>query len=127
VNVVAILYRWRNKKVLLKRYVYRQTTLHQIAKLVIPTNEELLLKKPTQYKKHITDKTVRVIQTPDRKAYWVKDNKFYCADVLDGEFNPDLGKEIKTDSLSKKEMNKLLFILDSLNKGKEDDSRSSGN
>lgn len=86
-----------------------------------------MLRKPTQHKKHITDKTVRVMQTPDRKAYWVKDNKFYCADVLDGEFNPELGKEINAESLSKKEMDKLLFILDNLNKGNSNDSRSSGN
>lgn len=95
--------------------------------MIIPKNEVLLLKKPSQHKKHIVDKTVKVITTPDKKAYWVKDNKFYWADVSDGEFNPNLGKEINTESLSKKEVDKLLFILDNLNKGNDSDSGSTRN
>lgn len=126
-NIIAILIRRRKTKISLKRYVYRQTTLHQIAKMVIPKNEELILNKPSQYKNYIKNKTVRVITTPDNKAYWVKDNKFYCADVQDGEFNPEMGKEISTDSLSKKEVDRLLFILDNLNRGNENDSGSSRN
>lgn len=126
-NILAILYRRRTKKVLLKRYVYRQTTLHQIAKMVIPKNEALMFKKPSQHKNYIQNKTVKVITTPDRKAYWVKDNKFYWADVSEGDFNPDLGKEINTESLSKKEMDRLLFILDNLNKDNDNDSGSSRN
>lgn len=126
-NIIAILIRRRKRKLSLKRYVYRQSTLHQIAKLILPTNAELIGNKISQHKKHIDSKTVRVLTTPEHKAYWVKDNKFYWADVENGEFNPELGTEISTESLSKKEIEKLLFILDNLNKGNENDSGSSRN
>lgn len=126
-NVLAILIKGRKPKVSLKKYVYKQSTLHQLAKLVLPTNAELIARKPTQYKNYIKNKTVRVITTPEGKAYWVKDNKFFCANVQDGEFDPDLGKEINTNELSKKEIDKLLFILDNLNRGITNDSGSTGN
>lgn len=126
-NVLAILIKGRKPKVSLKKYVYKQSTLHQIAKLVLPTNAELIARRPTQYKNYIKHKTVRVITTPEGKAYWVKDNKFFWANVQDGEFDPDLGKEINTNELSKKEIDKLLFILDNLNRGMTNDSGSTGN
>lgn len=127
INILAILIKRRKRKLSMKRYVYRQTTLHQIAKYLLPTNAELMSNKPSQHKKYLDSKTVRVLTTPENKAYWVKDNKFYYADVTDGEFNPELGKEISTESLSKKEIEKLLFILDNLNKGNENDSGSTRN
>lgn len=126
-NVLAILIKGRKPKVSLKKYVYRQSTLHQVAKLVLPTNAELKSRKPTQYKKYIENQTVKVITAPDGKAYWVKNNKFFCAEIEDGIFDPELGKEINTNELSKKEIDKLLFILDNLNRGMKNDSSNSGN
>ena len=50
----------------------------------------------------------------DRKAYWVHDNIFYQADVVDGYIDNDDATPIDAHSLSKKELNKLLTILDSI-------------
>lgn len=116
INLIAIIKSRINKKSILNKYVHRQSTIHQVAKLILPTNDELLSRKPTQYKNYIKNKTIRVITAPDGKAYWVKDNKFYCIETDNGEFDPSQGKEIDTSSLSKKEIDKLLLILDNLNR-----------
>lgn len=127
INLIAILKSRINKKSVLNKYVHRQSTVHQVAKLILPKNSELLSKKPTQYKNYIKNKTIRVITAPDGNAYWVKDNKFYCAEYDNsGEFDPTQAKEIDAGSLSKKEINKLLLILDNLNRGISNDRGNSG-
>jgi hypothetical protein len=48
------------------------------------------------------------------KAYWVHDNIFYEADVVDGYINNEDARPINAHSLSQKEFNTLLNILDSI-------------
>ena len=99
----------------LRKIAFRQSTLHQIVKNVMPTNAEYKKQLKTQARDRLRNKVVKVIQTPDRKAYWVDGNIFYCADVINGEFDPSAGIPVDTSNLSKKEIDKLLFILDNLN------------
>jgi hypothetical protein len=54
---------------------------------------------------------VAIIQ---KKAYWVHQNVFYVADVIDGEIDNDAAKPIDAHTLSQKQLDKLLSILDSL-------------
>jgi len=60
------------------------------------------------------DGVVRVAMLED-KAYWVQDNIFYEADMIDG--NPDIesARPVDAMTISEKEIDKLLFILDTLN------------
>lgn len=88
--------------------------LYHIVKGVLPTNAELKGDKKRQSMVHHGGNVVKVIQTPDSKAYWTENNIFYCADVVDGQFDPSAGVPVDTSNLSKKEINKLLFILDNL-------------
>lgn len=125
-NAIGIINRWNNKKVLTKKYVYRQSTMHRLAKMVLPSNAEIKLSKASQFNKYKKSKTIRIITAPDGNAYWVKDNKFYTSDMKDGEFDPSQGKEIDTTSMTKKEIDKLLLILDNLNGGISNDRGSSG-
>lgn len=60
------------------------------------------------------DGVVRVAMLED-KAYWVQDNIFYEADMVDGNPDLDSAKPINAIEISEKELNKLLFILDTLN------------
>lgn len=113
--VVAILNRKRRIK--LKRIGFRQSTLHMIVRDIIPTNQDLKNKVVTQSKLHIQKNTVKVIKTSDNKVYWVDNNNFLCADIVDGEFDKELGKPIDTSNLSKEEVDDLLYILDNLKNG----------
>jgi hypothetical protein len=61
-------------------------------------------------------------------AYWVSENIFYVAEAIDGEVIPQTAEPVDTNSMSRKDLDKMLFILDSLKNGKEkDDSSSAGN
>lgn len=114
--IVAIIKR-RQKRIRLKKIGFKQSMLHHIVKHMMPSNAELNSKKKRQSNVHSKGNTVRVIRTPDNKAYWVEDNIFYYADVIDGQFDPTEKKAVDTGELSKKEINKLLFILDNLQNG----------
>lgn len=100
----------------MRKLPFRQSVLHQILKHSMPTNAELKAKIDTQSRIRSREGVVKVIQTPDRKAYWVENNIFYYAEVVDGQFDPTNGKPVDTNGLSNKEVDKLLFILDNLNK-----------
>ena len=101
----------------MRKIAFRQSILHKSLKPFMPTNAEYKRNKKTQARERVKNSVVKVIQTPDRKAYWVDKNIFYCADVIDGQFDPTIGKPVDTNGLSKKEIDKLLLILDTLNKG----------
>ena len=56
---------------------------------------------------------LRVIIDKD-KAYWVVDNSFFTANIIDGDIDQESIEEIDALKLSQKEMEKLLNILDAL-------------
>ena len=102
----------RKKKVVIGKMSFSQSGIHSMIKDLLPTNAELKSRVPTQSILHQQKRTVRVIFAPDGNAYWVNENTFYCAKVVDGEFDLDSAQPINTENLSKKEIDKLLIILD---------------
>jgi hypothetical protein len=87
-----------------------------------------LYEKPRQQSQsltHIEKNTVKVIFIED-KAYWVNNNIFYCADAIGGNVNIDTTEPIDTNNMSKKDIDKMLFILDNLKNGRDNDSSSTG-
>jgi hypothetical protein len=53
----------------------------------------------------------------DDKAYWVVDNAFYEAELIDGEIDKTTSKPINAFDMSKKDIHKMLYILDNLDEG----------
>ncbi len=53
----------------------------------------------------------------ERKAYWVHDNIFYEAEVVNGQINNENAKPIDAHSLTQRDLNRLLMILDSMKDG----------
>ena len=51
------------------------------------------------------------------KAYWVLDNTFYQADIIDGEIDKESSRPINAFEMSYRDLNKMLFILDNLEEG----------
>jgi len=88
-----------------------------------------LYEKPRPFSQslnHVEKNTVKVIFI-EGKAYWVSNNIFYCADALGGAVDLDTTTPIDTTNMSKKDIEKMLFILDNLQNGKSDDSSGAGN
>lgn len=51
------------------------------------------------------------------KAYWVIDNTFYEADIIDGQVDRETSKPVDAFEMTNLEVMKMLFILDNLTEG----------
>ena len=106
--------------------VYSQSSIHLMIKDFLPKTLYERPRQQSQSLKHIEKNTIKVIFIED-KAYWVSNNIFYCAEAIGGNVNIDTTEPIDTSSMSKKDIDKMLFILDNLKNGSNDDSSSTGN
>jgi hypothetical protein len=79
----------------------------------------------TQSKNHY-DKTNLKVIILDNQAYWIKDNIFYRAPLIDQTIDKESAEEVDTISMDKVQLDKMLFIMDKLREGISDDSRGSG-
>jgi hypothetical protein len=80
----------------------------------------------TQSKMHHDKTNVKVIIL-DNQAYWIKNNIFYKAPLVDQLIDKDSAEEVDTINMDKVQLDKMLFIMDRLREGINDDSRGSGN
>jgi hypothetical protein len=120
-----ILYKGRKFKAF-RGIAYSQSSIHLMIKDFLP---KTLYEKPRQQSQsliHVEKNTVKVIFIED-KAYWVSNNIFYCAEAISGSVNIDTTEPVDTTNMSKKDIEKMLFILDNLKNGSNDDSSSAGN
>ena len=120
-----IIYKGRTFKVF-KGIRYSQSSIHLMIKDFLPKTLYQKPRQESQSLKHIEKNTVKVIFIED-KAYWVNNNIFYCAEAISGNVNIDTTIPVDTTNMSKKDIDKMLFILDNLKNGKGDDSSSTGN
>jgi len=70
-------------------------------------------KRHSQSRNYVSERMIKIIAI-DGKAYWVKDNVFYTAEIQDGAVNHDTTKEVDTINMSKDDLDKMLFIMDSI-------------
>ena len=106
---------------------YSQSHIHSIVSPLLPPSEILNAKinKKTQASVHIKKNRVKVLII-DGKAYWKKDNVLYVADVVNDEIERDLATVVDIMGMDKVELDKMLFIVDQLTEGDENDSGSTG-
>jgi hypothetical protein len=94
---------------------YSQSHIHYIIKDYIPKPTRPALDR-SQSLNHETKQHVKVIITED-KAYWIMNNNFYSANVVEGSIDKDSTSVVDTFSLDQEELDKMLFILDQLKNG----------
>jgi len=111
----------------LSKIRYRQSNIYEMVKDVIPKE---MFEKPkviTQSQKHVQKNMLKVVITEGR-AYWILDNVFYTANAINGRVDESTVEPLDIQNLPKKDLSKMLLILDDLRKGMEsNDSGSSGN
>jgi hypothetical protein len=78
----------------------------------------------TQSKNHYDKTNVKVIIV-DNNAYWIKDNIFYKAPLVDQLIDKESAEQVDTINMDKVQLDKMLFIMDKLREGISDDSRGS--
>lgn len=123
---IVLKFNKRHRRKYLNRLAYSQSSVHNIIKDFIPKR---LFERPevvSQSRKHTEKHMVKIIVL-DNNAYWVKDNIFYTAKTKNGNIIDETVKPVDVENMPKKELDKMLFILDNLGRGKNNDSSSSGN
>ena len=108
------------------KIIYTQSSIHQIVKNFLPKDLFEVPRVFSQSRKHVNNNTVKVLIIEDN-AYWVHNNMFYVADTFDGAVDSETVRPVDTNNMSKRDIDKMLFILDSLKNGNSDDSSSAWN
>jgi hypothetical protein len=106
------------------RISYSQSAIHETIKGFIPKDfhkKQMI----TQTTKHAEKTSLRVIIMEDH-AYWVVDNKFYMAPVRQDGVDKESATVVDTIGMDKVQLDKMLFIMDRLRDGKDDDHRGPG-
>jgi archaellin len=116
----------RKKKKSFNKVLYRQSDMHNILKDFF-FKDIFDDKVATSQSKIWKEKQTTRVIIIDEKAYWVSNNMFYVGDTVDGKVRPETGRPLDTTKMSKREIDKMLFILDNLKNGKLNDSGSAGN
>lgn len=96
----------------IKEVMSSQSAIYNKIKDFIPKNLINNL-SVSQSQNHIHKYMLKVIVVDDA-AYWIKDNMFYKAEIKDGSVLPDTAKQVDTSSMSKEDLDKMIFIVDKL-------------
>lgn len=106
--------------------LYSQSDMHRLLKYFFSLNITNDIKPISQLTKRREKDMIKVI-VMGNLAYWVSDNIFYVAEAVDGEVIPHTAEPVDTNSMTRRDLDKMLFILDSLKNGNKNDSSSAGN
>lgn len=113
---ILVIIKKYNKRSRANRLVVRQSDVLLMAKSLFPES----FTGQNHYSQALSyenNKTFKYIEMPDNKVYWLDKNNIYYADIKGGRFNPDEGKLTEMKNLSEKQVNKVLFIYNSLKNG----------
>jgi hypothetical protein len=103
---------------------YSQSHIYELMKPYLEFEPYVRPPKPSQSLSYINNAYIKVMIVKD-KAYWIKNNKFYTAQVSQGQVKNETAKEVDTMSMNKVELDEMLFIVEKLREG-NNDNRSSG-
>ena len=99
------------------RFRYSQSHIHEIVKPLMPL---ISFNRPApnrQSSNHEAKTSVKVIIL-DNKAYWVKDNSFYVANIDDHGIDKNSTEVLDIINMDKVQLDKIMFIVDRLRDGK---------
>jgi hypothetical protein len=117
----------KRRMIFLNKHKYRQSSIYEMVKDVVPKQTFDKPKVITQSQKHIQKNMLRVVIT-EGKAYWILDNVFYTANAINGRVDEKTIEPLDVEGMPAKELDKMLSILDDLKQGVgPNDSGSSGN
>jgi hypothetical protein len=106
---------------------YSQSHIFDLLSPLLPEVANInKINRNSQSYKHDQKTNIRVIIV-DHLAYWVKENVFYKAEVLDNKVNTDTTEVVDTIGMNEVELDKMLFIMDKLREGLDNDSGSARN
>lgn len=102
--------------------IYSQSHIYEMIKPAMQAMPDMVPDVPHQSTNYVKNVYMKIMVVKN-KAYWIKDNRFIVADIVDGEVQKENAKEVDTMNMDKVELDEMLFIVEKLREG-EDDSRS---
>jgi hypothetical protein len=100
---------------------YSQSHIHDIIRDNLPDEMFMPLKKPRQSSGHEKKNSLRVVFL-DKDAYWIKENKLFVADHEAGVVKEGTARRVDTMGMDKVQLEKVMYIVDILNEGNQNDS-----
>jgi hypothetical protein len=117
----------KRRMIFLNKNKYRQSSIYEMVKDVVPKQRFDKPKVITQSQRHIQKNMLRVV-IADGSAYWILNNVFYTANAINGRVDEETIKPLDIENMPTKELDKMLSILDDLKQGVgPNDSSSTGN
>ena len=117
----------KRRMTFLNKNKYRQSSIYEMVKDVVPKQRFDKPKVITQSQRHIQKNMLKVVIT-EGKAYWILNNVFYTANAINGRVDEETIKPLDIENMPTKELDKMLSILDDLKQGVgPNDSSSTGN
>lgn len=122
ITITVLKPRVRDSKTAVK---YSQSHIFSLIDPFIPANSDLIKQKTTQATNYYDNMYIRIAYV-GKKAYWIHDNSFFVADIVNGEVDDSTTRQVDTMSMSQLELNQMLYIIEELTGG-SNDNRNSGN
>ena len=117
----------KRRMIFLNKNKYRQSSIYEMVKDVVPKQRFDKPKVITQSQRHIQKNMLRVV-IADGSAYWILNNVFYTANAINGRVDEETIQPLDIENMPTKELDKMLSILDDLKQGVgPNDSSSTGN
>ena len=117
----------KRRMIFLSKNKYRQSSIYEMVKDVVPKQKFDRPKVITQSQRHIQKNMLRVV-IADGSAYWILNNVFYTANAINGRVDEETIKPLDIENMPTKELDRMLSILDDLKQGVgPNDSSSTGN
>jgi hypothetical protein len=107
----------RKKNAAQKSIGMTQSSMFLLLKNFMPKDFDRMFHKETQSMYFESNKMLNYIEMPDNKVYWIDRNIIYYTDISGGRFDPKEGKLLKIKNIPEKEINKALYIINSLRDG----------
>jgi hypothetical protein len=79
----------------------------------------------TQSTVHYSKNTLKILFL-GKFAYWIKDNSFYMADIINEEIDHDTTREVDIMTMDTVQLEKMIYIVEQLREGMPNDNRDSG-
>jgi hypothetical protein len=117
----------KRRMIFLNKNKYRQSSIYEMVKDVVPKQRFDKPKVITQSQRHIQKNMLRVV-IAEGSAYWILNNVFYTANAINGRVDEETIQPLDIENMPIKELDKMLSILDDLKQGVgPNDSGSTGN
>lgn len=108
----------RKTKKSMSMVIGSQTDIHNLTKVFF--EKRTTKQKTSQMLQHEEKNRIDVLVVDD-EAYWIANNVFYKGEIVGGQIDHETTKPIDTQNMKQDELDKMLFIIDSLKDGDRND------